>query len=342
MKQVTKLSLALLGAGATYGLLRRRRRRDIRGQTALITGSSRGLGFLLAREYAQQGCRVVICSRDERELDIARDQLRNEGADVMAITCDVSNEREVGIMVDEASRHFGGIDILVNNAGVIPVGPLANQSVEDFEDALDTMFYGMLFPIWAVLPQMIDRGGGRIVNITSIGAKLSFPHLLPYNCAKFAAIGLSEGLHAELGRHNISVTTVVPGLMRTGSYLHAHFKGQKSGEYAWFSVLSSLPLISMNAERAARQIVRASQSRKTEHKVGFMAKGAALFAGIFPALTADILKVVESVVLPGEEKEDATSLSGKDVRAQLQTPVARMIGVGTTLGRRAGRRYNQD
>jgi short-subunit dehydrogenase len=105
---------------------------------------------------------------------------------------------------------------LVNNAGVIQMGPVEDQSLEDFEEALGTMFYGVLMPIWSVLPQMISRGEGRIVNITSIGGKLSVPHLLPYNCAKFAAVGLSEGLRAELGRSKISVTTIVPGLMRTG------------------------------------------------------------------------------------------------------------------------------
>ena len=107
---------------------------------------------------------------------------------------------------------------MVNNAGMIQVGPLATTTKEDFVTALDVMFWGTLYPTLAVLPQMRARGRGHIVNITSIGDLVSVPHLLPYTCAKFAAVGLSEGLRAELGPVGIRVTTVVPGLMRTGSY----------------------------------------------------------------------------------------------------------------------------
>lgn len=100
---------------------------------------------------------------------------------------------------------------------------------------------------------MRARRRGRIVNITSIGGKVGMPHLLPYTCAKFATVGLSEGLRAELGREGIRVTTIVPGLMRTGSHLKAMFRGQHEQEFTWFSLGASLPLVSMGAERAARQ-----------------------------------------------------------------------------------------
>lgn len=339
MQSMTKLAIGLLGAAAYFGFRRRRQGQDLRGKTALITGSSRGLGFLLAREYAREGCRVVICARDEGELDVARDALRDEGASVLAVTCDVSNEFEVRALVDEATRHFGGVDILVNNAGVIQMGPVEDQSLEDFEEALGTMFYGVLMPIWSVLPQMIRRGDGRIVNITSIGGKLSVPHLLPYNCAKFAAVGLSEGLRAELGRSKISVTTIVPGLMRTGSFINAVFKGRRTGEYAWFSLASSLPLISMNAERAARQIVAASRKRKAEHIVGAPAKLAALFHGIFPGTTSNLLRAVNTLLLPRPNGHGSAAVPGKFVQPQLSPPIERILAIATLLGRRAAQRY---
>ena len=98
---------------------------------------------------------------------------------------------------------------------------------------------------------------GRIVNVTSIAGKVAFPHLLPYAAAKFAATGLSEGLHSELKRDGITVTTTVPGLPRTGSSLHALFKGNKTGEFARFSIGDNLPGGSISAERAARKIVAA-------------------------------------------------------------------------------------
>ncbi len=110
---------------------------------------------------------------------------------------------------------FGRVDIVVNNAGIIQVGPMSTTTVEDFATALDVMFWGALYPTLAVLPQMRARRSGHVVNITSIGGMVSVPHLLPYTCAKFAAVGLSEGLRTELGQEGIHVTTVVPGWRRS-------------------------------------------------------------------------------------------------------------------------------
>ena len=162
------------------------------------------------------------------------------------------------------TAHYGQVDILVNNAGIIEVGPVQNMARSDFEDALAVDFWGVLDPILAVLPQMRARKSGRIVNITSIGGKVAFPHLLPYVAAKFAATGLSEGLRAELARDGITVTTIVPGLLRTGSYGNALFKGDKPGEYAWFGLGDNLPGGSISAERAAREIVTATRRGEAE------------------------------------------------------------------------------
>lgn len=339
MKTTTKIGLGLLGAAA-WGVYRRQKR-DISGQTALVTGSSRGLGLLLAEEYARRGCRVVICATDEQELEVARRRLVNHGAEVLAIRCDVGEEDQVRRMIDETRRRFGPVDILVNNAGIIQVGPVESTTLGDYEDAMGSMFYGALLPTGAVLPEMIGRGGGRIVNITSIGGRLSFPRLLPYNCAKFAAVGLSRGLHAELGRYGVSVTTVVPGLMRTGSYHHAFYKGSRSGELSWFSLGSSLPGITLNARRAARKIVDASVKRKTEYTVGTPAKVASLFNSLFPGLTADILGMVDRLVLPQPRGEYVEPIEGRDVARKMSDPARRLLDAGTTLGRRAGRRLNQ-
>src|SRR5690606_26305399 len=108
-------------------------------------------------------------------------------------------------------------DVLVNNAGVIQVGPLEHMRLEDFRETMDVHFYAPLVASLAARPYLADRGGGRIVNITSIGGRLAFPHLSAYNASKHAAVGLSESLRAELMKDGILVTTVIPGLMRTGS-----------------------------------------------------------------------------------------------------------------------------
>ncbi len=176
-----KLLMAAGGVGAAVAagmVVRRLTMADLKGQVVLITGGSRGLGFLLAREFARQGCRVVICARDETELERARFDLERQGADVFAVQCDVTDPSQVELMVQKAKARFGQIDILVNNAGTIQVGPFESMTAQDFEDAMRVMFWGVLYPILTVLPDMMGRQSGRIVNITSIGGKVSMPHLL--------------------------------------------------------------------------------------------------------------------------------------------------------------------
>lgn len=182
---------------------------ELSGRVALVTGASRGLGFLLARELAAQGCRVAICARDPEELGRARAALEREGAQVLAVPCDVADRVQVERLVADTVARFGSLDVLVTNAGVIQAGPLGTMRVEDFEDALAVMFWGVVLPTLAALPHL-RAGRGRIVTITSIGGKIASPHLLPYDCAKFAAVGFSEGIGAELAREGIRVTTVVP------------------------------------------------------------------------------------------------------------------------------------
>ncbi|HET7036771.1 MAG TPA: SDR family NAD(P)-dependent oxidoreductase, partial [Thermomicrobiaceae bacterium] len=174
-------AVALVGAGALgYRLLSALRQADIRGEVTLVTGSSRGFGYLLAREFGRQGCRVVICARDATELERARAALAGEGIETLAIPCDVSDQAQVEAMIEQATAHFGRVDILVNNAGIIQVGPVETLTTQDFENSMGVMYWGTVYPTLAVLPQMRRRRAGRIVNITSIGARLSVPHLLPY------------------------------------------------------------------------------------------------------------------------------------------------------------------
>jgi len=199
---------------------------NLRGEVAVVTGASRGLGLLLARELARQGCSLIICARDPAELGRAAVRLREDGADVAAVACDVTGEDAPSRLVQAALDRHGRLDIVVSNAGIIQVGPVQAASPEHFEAALDTMALAPARLALAALPVMQKQRHGRIVTIASIGGKLGVPHLLPYSTAEFAAIGFSEGLRAELGRGPVTVTTVVPGLMRTGSHLQARFTGR--------------------------------------------------------------------------------------------------------------------
>lgn len=314
-------------------MFRGHRLRELRGQTVLITGGSRGLGLALAEEFAQFGAKIAICARDEQELARARQQLEDLGAMVCAVPCDVSKPEEVDNMIGSVSRNMGNIDVLVNNAGVISVGPVLSQELKDFQEAMDVMFWGTVHPTLAVLPQMLARGKGRIVNISSIGGKVSVPHLIPYGCAKFAVTGFSEGLHAELKRFGVHVLTVVPGLMRTGSHLNAQFKGQHEAEFGWFALSGTNPLASISAERAAQKIVNATCSNRAELVISWQAKLLAGLHGVAPGLTQEVLAHVNRL-LP-----DAAGNTEKKAGHESQSAVTR--SPLTALGKRAARRYNQ-
>jgi NAD(P)-dependent dehydrogenase (short-subunit alcohol dehydrogenase family) len=308
------LMWAAAGAGAVMAaraMVRKWSEFDLRGKVVLITGGSRGLGLVMAREFASEGARVAICARDVEELERARVDLSERGARVLAVPCDVTERTQVSEMVNIVRDHFGRIDVLVNNAGVIQVGPVEVMTVEDYDEAMKTHFWGPLYATLSVLPEMRGRREGRIVNISSIGGKISVPHLVPYSASKFALVGLSEGLRAELRKDGIVVTTVCPGLMRTGSPRNALFKGQHRAEYAWFSISDALPVSAMAASRAAHQIIAACKRGDAEVVLSIQAQLAVKFHGLFPGLTADLLGFV-NYLLPGAGGIGRRRAKGKD------------------------------
>ncbi len=309
---------------------------SLAGEVALITGGSRGLGLALAREFAAEGCRIALCARVEDELAAAVSDLRSRGAEVFAFAADVSRQDDVDTLIAAVTAHFGRIDILVNNAGVIQVGPVQNFDPADFEEAMQTNFWGTVRPTLAVLPQFLQSGKGRIVNISSIGGKVSMPHLLPYVSSKYAVAGFSQGLAAELGPQGIKVTAIFPGLLRTGSFVQALFKGDQKKEAEWFTLGASLPGISMDPARAARQIVRAVRRGERDLTLSLPAKTAAVLNGLFPGGVGEILSVVSSAILPAAASGKKTK-SGGSLWPALH-PAVRAV---SALGVRAMRNYNQ-
>lgn len=310
------LSKALLWSAAGAGLLilakaHSLRETRLRGKAALITGGSRGLGLVLARQLAQEGARIAICARDEQDLAAARRDLEARGAEVFATRCDLRNQSEVEEMVKRVHERFGAIDMLINNAGVISVGPLEEMTLDDFRDAMDSNFWSGVYTTLAVLPRMRERRSGRIVNITSIGGKVAAPHLLPYSASKFAFEGFSRGLRSEVLKDGVVVTTVVPGLMRTGSPRNADFKGQNQLEYAWFSIADSMPLLSMDAERAARQIIEAAKRGEVEITLTTPAKLAVAMDALLPEFTGSLMSAANRL-LPGPGGIGKHIAKGKD------------------------------
>lgn len=324
---------ALGAALAVRKSARHRQTARLRNRVVLITGGSRGLGLALAEEFARQGARLAICARQKTSLELARQKLSDMGAEVLALASDVSAQEQVELLIERVNSHFGRIDVLVNNAGIITVGPQQTMTMQDYVDAMNTMFWGMVYPTLAVLPIMRAQGSGHIVNITSIGGKVSVPHLLPYSCAKFAAVGFSQGLHAELARERIGVTTVVPGLMRTGSHVNAFVKGNRQAEYTLFGLLATLPFTSTSAASAARQIVRAVSRNETELIITPQARLMARLHGLMPGLTTNVLSLANRA-LPRAGEEDSKRLTGRESR----TPMGAWL---TRLGESAAYTYNQ-
>lgn len=329
-------AVAAVGAGVAGAMLLRKLRpsAEVRGKVVLITGGSRGLGLAIAQEFAAAGAKVAICARDQGELDAAREQMRGSGPEVLALQCDVSNNEDVLQMVRQVTSLRGEVDFLVNNAGVMSVGPLESQSFSDYQEAMDVMFWGMLYPTLAVLPQMIARGSGHIANVTSIAGKVAVPHLLPYTAAKFAAVGFSEGLHAEVAQYGVRVTTVVPGLMRTGSFLNAYFKGQNEAEFGWFSLASSAPLLAMNGRRAARKIVAAARRGQAEIVLTPQAKLLAWMNGLFPGVTSEMISLAARL-MPRAANNDGRRFRGTESESALSRSVL------THFGREAARELNE-
>jgi NAD(P)-dependent dehydrogenase (short-subunit alcohol dehydrogenase family) len=250
-----RLLFTLGGLGVAAWTVSRLVRSDysFAGKSVLITGGSRGLGLALARRFAMEGARLALLARDEDELARACDQIRGIGGEAIPIPCDLLDRGQSLGAIETVVDRFGTIDVLVNNAGIIEVGPLENMRRQDFDKSMNLHFWAPLNLMRQTIPHMRRAGGGRIVNISSIGGKVAVPHMVPYTASKFALVGLSDGFRAELARGGIKVTTVTPGLMRTGSQVHAKFKGNHGAEYTWFSVSSAIPFAAVDADRAAEK-----------------------------------------------------------------------------------------
>ena len=331
------VKIAAWAAGAYWGyrwLEARRRRYDFSGKTVLITGGPRGLGLVMARQLVAEGARVAICSRHGDEITRAINELRGLGGIALGVECDVTETREFDAFVALVQQELGPIDVLVNNAGVIQVGPADEMTVEDYQCALAVHFAAPLHAMQRLAPSMRRRGAGRIVNIASIGGQFSAPHLLPYCASKFALVGLSQGMRAELARDGVYVTTVCPGLMRTGSHRHAHFKGRHRQEYAWFSISASAPLVAMSAERAARHILNAARYGRAQITLSLPAKVAAAANVLAPELVADLTSLaIRLLPQPGGIGQQA--LEGEESTSAWSPSFA------TLLGERAAIRNNE-
>ncbi|MEO6236049.1 MAG: SDR family oxidoreductase [Vicinamibacterales bacterium] len=332
-----------LAAGIGAALMARRLSRarlgiSFENRVVVLTGGSRGLGLVMARMLVDERARVVLLARDLSELERAKADLdARGGGEVMTLRCDIRRRAEVSAAVEAVLDRWRTIDVLINNAGVIQVGPLDHMTHGDFENAMATHFWGPLHLLLEIAPIMRHRRFGRIVNISSIGGKIAVPHLAPYCASKFALTGLSDAVRTELDPYGIRVTTVAPGLMRTGSPVNAQFKGQHDSEYAWFKVASSIPGLTIAAERAARKILEACRYGDPALTLTANAKVAAVANVVMPATVARAMMLVTRL-LPS-----ATGASGTEPKKGIENEGRTLWtpSIVTTLTDRASAANNE-
>jgi short-subunit dehydrogenase len=325
-------SLALGAAALGFAVATRYRRRyTFENKVVVITGGSRGLGLVLARELASRGASLGLLARDAIELARARRTIDSESL-VQLLPADVTDAAQVEQAFSTIIRRFGRIDVVINNAGQILSAPFDDTTNDDFKAMLDVHFWGTLNVTRAALPHLARHGVGRIINICSIGGRVPVPHLSAYCASKFAQAGLSGVMAEELRGRGIRVTTVLPGLMRTGSHLQAWFKGERPTEFAVFSLAGGSPGTSMSAERAARMILSAAASGKADAVIPFTYRQLSKIAALAPNTTIGALAAVNTV-LPGPRTRFATQ--GKHM------PLPKLVRGVTALNERAAAKNNQ-
>jgi len=335
-KRLMRTAAGVMAGAVAYSAVRRAAgRMSLQGRTALITGGSRGLGLAIARELGQLGAHVTLAARDAVELDAARADLEERGVGVSVLVCDLTERGEGTRIVEHVIAERGRLDVLVNVAGVIKVGPVEHMTTADFEEAMELHFWTPLQTMRAAVPAMRAHGGGRIVNISSIGGKIGVAHLVPYCGSKFALTGLSQAMTGELAKDNIRVTTVAPGLMRTGSPFNAWFKGHHRDEFTWFVVADSIPVLTIDAARAAHQIVEACRRGDPDLVITWPAKIAVVANAIAPSAVALAMQVANRL-LPGP-----TDAAGDEARSGWQSPSRWAPSWLTRLTERAAIENNQ-
>lgn len=341
MERARRLTAFALGAAAVAAgasLASRRShvvdRERFRDRVVLIPGGTRGLGFALAEDLARGGARVTVAGRDAETAERARRTLAEKGLAVDAVRCDIRDQRDVEALIAHVEAHDGAVDVLVNVAGVIEVGSVWDQSLADFRESVESHVFGPLYTMRAVLPSMRARGGGQIVNVSSIGGLVGVPHLAPYAAGKFGLAGLTQAYAAELKHDGIAVTLVCPGLMRTGSPDNAIFKGRTRAEYAWFAISDANPLISSSTRHAVVRIVHAMARRQSFVTITPIARLAPIANALAPR-TTNALLALAARLLPPPTGDERTRRTGEESHS----PVA--PSALTALDRMAKRHNNE-
>ncbi|HEY0048109.1 MAG TPA: SDR family oxidoreductase [Pyrinomonadaceae bacterium] len=201
---------------------------NLDGKIAVVTGGTKGIGRAVAESLLKAGASVFVCARDKSVLKHALEQLSALGK-IEGEVCDVRSEAQVKMMFDEAVRVFGGVDILVNNAGVGVFGKTIDETEPDeFRWVVETNLFGVFYACHHAIPLMRERGGGYIINISSLAGQNAHPKMAAYNASKFGLNGFTEAMMQEVRHDNIRVSLICPGSVNT-----EFGGGEVSPENAW-------------------------------------------------------------------------------------------------------------
>jgi len=188
---------------------------DIAGKHALVTGAGRGIGRVVAGDLARVGVHLTLASRTQSELDHVAEEIRSAGGTAAVCTADVSKVEQIESLFANAEDRSGPVDILVNAAGVAPSAPLAKTSEEQWRAAIEVNLSGVFYAMRRALPNMIERGFGRIVNVASIAGKTGSPYTSAYTASKHGVLGLTRCAALEVAMVGVTVNAVCPGYVDT-------------------------------------------------------------------------------------------------------------------------------
>jgi len=188
---------------------------NIQGKVVIITGASSGIGEATAKELASKGAKLVLAARREDRLKKLQEEIQKNGGQAIYKVTDVTSYEQMEELADYALKEFGKIDVLVNNAGVMPLSPVYQKKINEWDTMIDVNIKGVLYGIAAVLPSMRERKEGHIINVSSIAGHLVFPASSVYSGTKFAVRAITEGLRKEEFINNIRTTIISPGAVAT-------------------------------------------------------------------------------------------------------------------------------
>jgi NADP-dependent 3-hydroxy acid dehydrogenase YdfG len=214
---------------------------NIEGKVVVITGASSGLGEETARHLAEQGASVVLGARRTDRIESLANQIKENGGKALAISTDVTKSDQVKQLVEAAVDKFGRVDVMLNNAGLMPLSPVEDLKIDEWDQMIDVNIKGVLYGIAAALPYMKEQKSGHFIIVSSVAGHKTFPGSTVYSATKSAVRVISEGLRQEVTPYNIRTTIISPGAVKTELLEHISDEGIQKGNQEYVEEVGLTP-----------------------------------------------------------------------------------------------------